>query len=123
MAFKTDAFARRIALDEHPSHRDDATRFLTPIAPVKKFCRSPQLVCLDAVLEAACKILTEDFSILHLKVQKVIANLSGVKGAAAMGQHGLSEDSLRVLKNEISRLEGRIGGFVRALHIVLVRTS
>ncbi len=83
-----------------------------------------ELVCLDSVLHSASAILQEDFVSLSSKVYDACDALRGDHGQgrvvrSSQGHMNQSQERLRVLKNEISVLENRVSGFVRAMDEVL----
>ncbi|GMH53614.1 hypothetical protein TL16_g01490 [Triparma laevis f. inornata] len=77
-----------------------------------------ELVCLDSVLQAACVILQTDFVELSKQVNETMDELRGLTSNKKRSMAG-SQERLRVLKNEISILESRVGGFQTALGTVL----
>ncbi|GMH47521.1 hypothetical protein TrVE_jg4880 [Triparma verrucosa] len=79
-----------------------------------------ELVCLDSVLQAACVILQSDFVVLSKQVNETMEELRGsTTGKRKKRSMARSQEGLRVLKNEISILESRVGGFQAALDAVL----
>ena len=77
-----------------------------------------ELQSVDAVLFTVCTMLNEDSHELEYDANETIENLLLASNASSVtGESG--HDALRYLKNEISQMQGRVQGFIRAMNLVL----
>jgi magnesium transporter len=97
---------------ESESHSDDEFEDMQG----REWINMPfELQCLDAVLHTVSVMLAEEVVGLQEDAYLILDELIGTsKGIGHVG-----EDILRRLKNEVSEMQGRVQGFVRALNLIL----
>eukprot|EP00557_Chaetoceros_sp_GSL56_P000833 CAMPEP_0176501270 /NCGR_PEP_ID=MMETSP0200_2-20121128/14066_1 /TAXON_ID=947934 /ORGANISM="Chaetoceros sp., Strain GSL56" /LENGTH=621 /DNA_ID=CAMNT_0017900135 /DNA_START=224 /DNA_END=2089 /DNA_ORIENTATION=+ len=76
-----------------------------------------ELQSVDAVLSSVVKMLSEESSQLRNEIFSVMEELRGDSMSSIPGDH--IQEQLRVLKDKVREMEGRVQGFVRAMNQVL----
>ena len=78
-----------------------------------------ELQSVDAVLQTVVSLLIHDAKMVANRSADTIAELRGEKSKASSGLSEQSQERLRLHKDEVNDMEGRIQGFVRAINNVL----
>lgn len=76
-----------------------------------------ELQSVDAVLASVIKMLADDSLHLRKKIFDVMEELRGDKTSSVPGDH--VQEQLRILKDRVREMEGRVQGFVRAMNLIL----
>lgn len=78
-----------------------------------------ELQSVDAVLQTVVSLLIHDAKMVANRSADTIAELRGEKSKSSSGLSEQSQERLRLHKDEVNDMEGRIQGFVRAINNVL----
>ena len=78
-----------------------------------------ELQSVDAVLQTVVSLLINDAKMVANRSADTIAELRGEKSKSSSGLSEQSQERLRLHKDEVNDMEGRIQGFVRAINNVL----
>lgn len=76
-----------------------------------------ELQSVDAVLSSVIKMLADDSLNLRKKIFNVMEELRGDSTSSVPGDH--VQEQLRILKDRVREMEGRVEGFVRAMNLIL----
>jgi magnesium transporter len=76
-----------------------------------------ELQSVDAVLSSVVKMLSEESLHLRKEIFSVMEELRGDSMSSIPGDH--IQEQLRVLKDKVREMEGRVQGFVRAMNQIL----
>ena len=76
-----------------------------------------ELQSVDAVLSCVVKMLSEESLHLRKKIFLVMEEMRGDTSSAVPGDH--VQEQLRILKDKVREMEGRVQGFVRAMNQIL----
>jgi len=114
-----DDSTEHTASSDHPSNDNDEWEAIQKM----DWDHMPyELQCVDAVLQTVTHMLMDDASTVYLKAMVAMAELrgessSGGQGVGTLGEH--AQERLRLHKDEVNLMEGRVQGFVRAMNEVL----
>lgn len=83
-----------------------------------------ELQAVDAVLETVTHMLMDDARAVQKKAANIMSDLrgeakagAGAPAASALGEH--AQERLRLHKDEVTQMGGRVQGFVRAMNTIL----
>jgi len=76
-----------------------------------------ELQSVDAVLSSVVKMLSDESLYLRKEIFSVMEELRGDSTSSIPGDH--IQEQLRVLKDKVREMEGRVQGFVRAMNQIL----
>ncbi len=76
-----------------------------------------ELQSVDAVLSSVLKMLSDDSKSLRKKIFSVMEEMRGDSISAVPGDH--VQEQLRILKDKVREMEGRVQGLVRAMNQIL----
>ena len=104
---------------DHSNHNNDEWEDIQKMMDWKHM--SYELQSVDAVLQTVLSMLMDDARKVHQRSSRAMSELRGEHksshSSSALGEH--AQERLRLHKDEVNLMEGRVQGFVRAMNEVL----